>query len=175
MAKKSLLSAEDKALFRQQVANLARHDISKIDLPANAHDTAKSVSNTSKNISSSNVDTTIAAESNLSYAKPGLQHKVLKQLKQGKLAIAAILDLHGLIIFEAKNALNRFIAQTRLTHSQCALIIHGKSAATPEGRTTIKQITASLLKQHPHVLAFASAKPKDGGAGALYVMLKQNQ
>ena len=52
-------------------------------------------------------------------------------------------------------------------------IIHGKGHHTPTGVSILKKMVAQSLTQLPFVLAFCSAQPKDGGAGAVYVFLKK--
>ncbi|EXJ09223.1 Smr domain protein [Nitrincola nitratireducens] len=39
----------------------------------------------------------------------------------------------------------------------------------------IKSCVNDWLQQIPQVLAFTSAQPKDGGTGAVYVLLKRNK
>ncbi len=39
----------------------------------------------------------------------------------------------------------------------------------------LKGVTCAHLKRHPAVQAFCSALPRDGGNGALYVLLKRGR
>lgn len=50
-------------------------------------------------------------------------------------------------------------------------IVHGKGAHT--GQTLLKTYVNGWLPQLPDVLAFVSALPRDGGAGAVYVLLRR--
>ncbi|RUM77150.1 MAG: hypothetical protein DSZ13_02225, partial [Candidatus Thioglobus sp.] len=53
-------------------------------------------------------------------------------------------------------------------------IIHGKGYHSENGMSILKTQVVSFLSQHPQVLAFNSCPDKDGGTGAVFVLLKQN-
>lgn len=103
----------------------------------------------------------------LFFAKPGLQSKTLRQLRQGKIQYTKVLDLHATTLREAKNQLTKFLAQCEQHAVRCALIIHGK------GTATLKSAIFTWLKNYDQALAMASAVPRDGGAGALYLLLRR--
>lgn len=115
----------------------------------------------------------VQSESILSYCSYEIPEKRLRELKQGKIQREARLDLHGLRPEPARDSLLRFIsAQVAMDH-RSLLIIHGKGGRSGE-TPILKNLINHWLKQIPEVLAFHSALPKDGGAGALYVLLKRN-
>jgi DNA-nicking Smr family endonuclease len=72
----------------------------------------------------------------------------------------------------AKEALCQFITEAMHRQQRCVLIIHGKGGqqGTPP---VIKNLVNRWLPQINEVLAFYSALPKDGGSGAVYVLLKK--
>lgn len=114
------------------------------------------------------------AETRLSYHQAGLTEKRLKQLKKGEFSIERCLDLHGLHVNGASHALTHFILNAYKQGLRYLLIIHGKGGQHSDV-AVLKSHVAHWLKQFPEVLAFHSAQAKDGGAGALYVLLKKQR
>lgn len=109
----------------------------------------------------------------LSFSRPGLQHTVLKKLRKGGFRIEGELDLHGQTVAEAAASLTRFINACRHNHKRCVRIIHGKGQGSPDKIPVLKTKVNTWLRQKDEVLAFCSALQVDGGAGALYVLLKK--
>jgi len=109
----------------------------------------------------------------LSFARPGLQHTVLKKLRKGGFAIEGELDLHGQTVAEAADSLTQFIHHCRESHKRCVRIIHGKGQGSPDKIPVLKTKVNTWLRQKDEVLAFCSALQVDGGAGAVYVLLKK--
>jgi DNA-nicking Smr family endonuclease len=107
----------------------------------------------------------------IQFARPGLQHKVLRNLRQGHYNMEAILDLHGMTSEEAKESISRFLTRCKSERIRYVLMIHGK------GRSHYKPILKNKLnhwlRQTDDVLAFCSAVAKDGSTGALYVLLRR--
>ena len=116
----------------------------------------------------------VDAETVLSYGIHGLDKRRISQLKNGGIAPEARLDLHGLRIDEASRKLVEFIESTKAQQKRCLLIIHGKGGQQNGRGPVLKNLVYQWLQQIPGILAFHSAKPKDGGNGALYVLLKRN-
>lgn len=112
-------------------------------------------------------------EEALFFARSGLQHQVLHRLKRGELRPEARLDLHGHTIAEAGARLTAFLGNTRGAGLRCVCIIHGKGYRSAGGRPALKTQINQWLRDTPAVLAFSSALPRDGGTGALYVLLKR--
>lgn len=108
----------------------------------------------------------------LFYARSGIQLKVQKKLRRGEFAIEDELDLHGYTVTEAKQAVNAFFAECKKNNKRCVRIIHGKGYRSEQKIPILKTYVAYWLPQHPDVMAFSSARPADGGTGALYVLLK---
>lgn len=115
-------------------------------------------------------DNEIADE--LFFARSGIQNKVQRKLRRGEFPVENELDLHGYTVAEAKRAINEFMHECEIKHHRCIRIIHGKGYRSELNIPVLKTYVAYWLKQHPHVLAYVSARPTDGGTGALYVLLK---
>ncbi len=109
----------------------------------------------------------------LMFARPGLQRNVLRRLRRGDYIVEAELDLHGLTSEAARTDLNAFVRKARENGRRCVRIIHGKGLRSPDKRSVLKAKTDRWLRQKDEVLAFCSARPVDGGTGAVYVLLKR--
>jgi DNA-nicking Smr family endonuclease len=106
-------------------------------------------------------------------ARPG-HEKVLSQLARGELPEHAMLDLHGLTVPAAQREVARFFAVSRGAQRRAVIVVHGKGTHSPGGKSALREALALWLTSLPlaeAVLAFATARPNDGGAGALYVLL----
>lgn len=108
----------------------------------------------------------------LSFSRSGLQHNVLKKLRQGKYPVEHVLDLHGLTVVQARKELATFLAECEAAGIRHAIIIHGKGFRSKD-KPVIKPMLNRWLRQLDNVLAFHSAQAKDGGSGAVYVLLKK--
>jgi len=83
-----------------------------------------------------------------------------------------VLDLHGLTVIEARNELLEFLGECEVLGIRHAIIIHGKGFRSKD-KPVIKPMVNRWLRSTDNVLAFHSAQPKDGGSGAVYVLLKK--
>jgi len=97
--------------------------------------------------------------------------KVLKDLKRGKYSIQDELDLHGLTAREAKIMLRDFMADVLLQGYRCVRIVHGKGLRSGHAGPVLKVKLNKWLPQWDEVLAFTTAPARDGGTGAVYVLL----
>ena len=111
------------------------------------------------------------AEDTLSYTASGLQKSVLKKMRRGHYGLDAELDLHGLTSVAAKRELIRFLHYCELDGCRCVRIIHGKGYRSENNLPVLKNDVNSWLRQHQEVQAFCSASQKEGGAGAVLVLL----
>lgn len=110
----------------------------------------------------------------LEFKRPGIQHGVYKNLRLGKYAVDAQLDLHRMSVEQARQALSQFIADCLAHNVRCALINHGKG----ENRhppALLKSCVAHWLPQLDAVMTFHSAQKQHGGSGATYVLLKKSE
>jgi len=111
-------------------------------------------------------------------AQPGLDKASVKKMKQGKLAIEARVDLHGTTQEQAHRALDSFIDGAQGAGRRAVLVITGKGLKTDGSVGVIRQMVPKWLNQQPNrgrILGFSHAAPKDGGTGALYVMIKRKR
>lgn len=113
----------------------------------------------------------VKSEDFLTFSRSGLQHKVLRQFRQGQYPTQAILDLHGKTVIEARESLAEFLLQCQQNGLRHALIIHGKGRHSDA--PILKNKLNNWLRQTEQVLAFCTAQPKHGGHGALYVLLRR--
>jgi DNA-nicking Smr family endonuclease len=103
----------------------------------------------------------------------GVDRSSAERLQRGRYPIEARLDLHGMTQAEAHRALAGFVAGSRAIGRRVVLVITG------HGRTSggILKAAAPRWLHEPelrrHVLAITPAKPRDGGAGALYLLLRK--
>jgi len=105
-----------------------------------------------------------------------LDRRILRRLRNGDYSIQATLDLHGLTQVEAKEALLRFVEKCRGEGKRCVLVIHGRGKNSENRIPVLKEGVQRWLTRGrlgKQVLAFCSARPKDGGVGAIYVLLRR--
>lgn len=108
-------------------------------------------------------------------AVANLDPRVLQRLRKGEYAMQGHLDLHGLTRAEAKGELERFLADARHTRKRCVLVVHGRGLHSKDQIPVLKESVQRWLTHGriaKWVLAFSSARPHDGGAGAVYVLLR---
>lgn len=111
-------------------------------------------------------------------SRVGLDPRLVSELRRGKFAVQAHFDLHGLIQSDAKFALKEFILASVRKGLRTVLVVHGRGLRSPGGHSVLKHASAGWLSHGAiggHVLAFTSARPADGGAGATYVLLKREK
>ena len=117
------------------------------------------------------VGTLLEVDEHLSFRRPGIGTDVTRQLRRGDWSIGRQIDLHGLRRDDAREALSRFIRQAHQQGIRCVRVVHGKGLGSPGKMPVLKSRVHSWLVQKNQVLAFVQAKPADGGAGALVVLL----
>lgn len=109
----------------------------------------------------------------LIYCSPGLQNRQFRKLRRGQFSIEAELDLHGMTTETAREAVGHFLLLAQESQKRCLRIIHGKGLGSRDGKPVLKTGLQRWLRQHRDVLAFCSARPIDGGTGAVYVLVKR--
>lgn len=103
----------------------------------------------------------------------GISRMDAKRIRSGQINPTARLDLHGMTMDNARLALRRFITEKQMEKHQHILVITGKGVA---GKGVIRQALPNWLDEAPlseQVVAYHTAKPKDGGTGAWYIKLRQ--
>ncbi len=118
------------------------------------------------------VETLLHTDELLSYRTPGLGPDVVRKLREGRWSIQRQLDLHGLRTDEAREALGRFIRESHQNGVRCVRVVHGKGLGSPGRTPVLKSRVQRWLVQKNEVMAFVQARPADGGAGALVVLLR---
>lgn len=109
----------------------------------------------------------------LSYRAPGVQESVLRHLRRGGYRLEAELDLHGLNRDRAREQVAQFLTRCRDLDRRCVRIIHGKGKGSPNSGPVLKRQLDGWLRKVRDVHAFCSARPHDGGSGAIYVLLRR--
>jgi DNA-nicking Smr family endonuclease len=108
----------------------------------------------------------------------GVDTRAFRALKTGDTAVEARLDLHGLPRERASAALERFVAGARADGRRAVLVIHGRGAHSDDARPVLKPLVWRWLASAPAaaeaVLAFASARPGQGGDGATLLLLRRS-
>lgn len=180
MAKKTLTS-EDSDLFRQTIGNVQPVKSDKAVLtPANKpkpypKPTVINVDGHLIDTSTSLAIEKVGIEDSLSFLNTGLQTNVLKKLRRGFFGLDAEIDLHGLNSEEAKRQLLNFLHRCVEEGCRCVHIVHGKGHRSPDNHPVIKNNLNVWLRQHKDVQAFCSAAPKNGGTGAVVVLLQLSE
>jgi DNA-nicking Smr family endonuclease len=179
MADKFKVSDEDKALFREAVGKVTRvrHDRVQPSLKRvppvpkqRRHDERQVMEDMLSDV----IDPAdVESGDELLFARPGIQHGVLRKLRRGQFSVDAELDMHGMTTVVARHALTEFLRTAQFSRSRCVRIIHGKGRGSAQGRAVLKNKVNYWLQQRDDVLAFCSARPVDGGTGAVYVLLKK--
>jgi len=117
------------------------------------------------------VETLLDVDDAMSFRRPGIGTEITRRLRAGEWSIQQQLDLHGLRSDEAREALGAFIRNANKQGVRCVRVVHGKGLGSPGKQPVLKTKTQRWLIQKNEVLAFVQAKPAEGGAGALVVLL----
>ena len=108
----------------------------------------------------------------------GIDPRLVTRLRRGEFAIQGHIDLHGMTRDDAKVALTDYIVDSVRKGRRAVLIVHGRGRGSPGGHPVLKHSTAHWLSHGTlsgYVLAFTTARPPDGGAGAMYVLLRRGR
>ena len=120
------------------------------------------------------VETLLDTDEALSFRRPGMGPDVVRKLRRGGWSIQRQLDLHGLRREDARDTLAAFIREAHKAGMRCVRVVHGKGLGSPGKTPVLKGRVQSWLIQKQEVLAFVQARPAEGGAGALVVLLAQS-
>jgi DNA-nicking Smr family endonuclease len=109
----------------------------------------------------------------IEWTRPGARKDLAKRLHRGDFSVQDYIDLHGLTLTEAEEAIMQFFKRALTMHYSCVKVIHGRGLKSPHG-PVLKDALIQWLQGHfrKWVLAYATAKDCDGGLGATYVLLK---
>lgn len=179
MADKFKISEDDIELFRRTVGKVSplrqdRVQPARKRVPPVANQRHRDERRVMEDMLSDVIDPAdLECGDELLFSRPGIQHGVLRKLRRGQFSVDAELDMHGMTALIARQALNDFLRSCRCSGARCVRIIHGKGRRSVQGRPVLKTKVNYWLQQRDEVLAFCSARPVDGGTGAVYVLLKK--
>ncbi|GAA5185814.1 Smr/MutS family protein [Acinetobacter kookii] len=175
---------DDFALFQKQMQGVKKMDtsnIAKLEKASKKKPDAQTLAKRAAATGPMQTDATelsdtqamlnpVASQATLSYRIATLQHKVFEDLKAGNLRWFEAVDLHGCTVEEARVAVLQIIQMAKDENQNVIKIVHGKG---PEA--ILKTYVNGWLRQHRDVLAFVSAPEKQGGTGAVLVLLKRSE
>ena len=113
---------------------------------------------------------------------PGLEKRTKTRMRRGQMDIEATLDLHGMTQAEAHRALGDFLHGSQSAGKRTVRVVTGKGGGKDlgsrggSGRGVLRDAVPRWLNEGPNrrmIRGFSHAAPKDGGQGALYVLLKR--
>lgn len=109
------------------------------------------------------------------FVQTGSGNDLIRKLKKGKWPVQANLDLHGFTLESAQINLERFIVTCLDNNLRCVRIIHGKGIGSASGKSVLKIAIRHHLSRLKAVQAWVQCKERDGGAGAVIVLIRQNK
>ena len=118
--------------------------------------------------------TLLEVDDSLSFRRPGIGPDVTAKLRKGEWSIQKQIDLHGLRRDDARETLSAFIRDCHKQGLRCVRVVHGKGLGSPGKTPVLKGRVQSWLVQKNEVLAYVQARPMEGGAGALLVLLARH-
>lgn len=111
-------------------------------------------------------------------AVAGIDRGLVRRLRRGDFAFRRHIDLHGMTVVEAREAVAAFFRRAVRDGERCVLVVHGRGLNSPDNQPVLKRSLVDWLSRGAwarSVLAFTSARPCDGGAGAMYVLLRRKR
>jgi len=111
-------------------------------------------------------------DESLFYCRPGINQEIVRKLRRGAWIVQAQIDLHGMRREEAREALAEFVRDASKRGLRCLRVIHGKGLGSIGKEPVLKGKVRAWLVQKEEVIAFCQARPHDGGAGAVLVLLQ---
>jgi len=106
----------------------------------------------------------------------GVSRETFEKLEKGEFAVRSHVDLHGMAFDDARQTVDKFLADSQRRGERCVLVITGKGRNSPGQIGVLRERIPEWLSRGPssrRVLAFVTARPCDGGEGALYVLLRR--
>jgi DNA-nicking Smr family endonuclease len=108
----------------------------------------------------------------------GVDRNTMRRLKRGQIPVQDHIDLHGLTQKEAETRVREFLVRSQGRGLLCVLIVHGRGLNSPDSIPVLKERLPVWLNRGPArkiVKAFSSARPYDGGTGAIYVLMRRHK
>jgi DNA-nicking Smr family endonuclease len=182
-AKKAAVQEEDDArLFFaamdgvEQLTERGEAPVPNVALPEIIDENAEALAQLSEMVAGQGDFDVADSDEFIEGASPGIDRNLLRALRRGDFFLQGKLDLHGMTQGEARDAVEKFLSESRRSRRRCVLIVHGRGLNSQDQVPVLKAQLKGWLSQKrigQMVLAFATARPQDGGAGALYVLLRR--
>lgn len=112
------------------------------------------------------------AGESLRFNRPSVGRRTMRKLARGNYAVQGEIDLHGLTVPQAKDALREFIKESGFRGHTCVRVVHGKGLGSGNRGPILKSKVNSWLRRWDEVLAFVSTRQVHGGTGAVYILLR---
>lgn len=181
MAKKPDISDDDKQLFREAIGEVKKviydkHDPVRKAVTPRPKQLEKDEKAVMAELTTHTWDPAdIETGEELLYLHPGLRPSLLRKLRRGQFSLQDEFDLHGMNVDTARKVVHEFLEYAQKRNYGCVKIIHGKGLRSRSGGPKLKAMTDHVLRRHPAVMAFASAKAVQGGTGAVLVLLRRRK
>ena len=157
---------EDQDLFQQEMGDVKR-------LSHNQAFVKRSQPGSVRQPASDDLDSQVESGEVLRFLRSGIQSAVLQKLRRGHYPVEATLDLHGMTATEANEQLYWFMQNSQALGRQAVRVVHGKGHGSADQQPVLKTKINQWLREFPVVLAFCSSSPRDGGTGAVDVLLRK--
>lgn len=111
----------------------------------------------------------------IEWISPDTRKDIARKLHDGDFSVQDYIDLHGMTLGEAEDAILTFFKEALKRRLFCVKVIHGRGLRSPGGpvlKEALKRWLQGTFKKW--VLAYSTAKDCDGGLGATYIILKSN-
>ena len=109
----------------------------------------------------------------IEWVHPRIRKDVARKLHEGNFAVQDYIDLHGMNLVEAEEALEFFLNDAAKRRLFCVKVIHGRGLRSSGGpvlkKAMVRWLHTSFSKW---ILAYSTARDCDGGLGATYIILK---
>lgn len=119
--------------------------------------------------------THLLSEGGTAYVRGDAAPDTARKLRRGQWRAGAELDLHGLRVEQARHAMLSFLDECLSHGIRCVRVVHGKGYGSQGLEPVLKDKVRTWLVQKNDVVAFAEAPEREGGAGALLVLLRQTE
>ena len=171
------MAPQDEALWRRATRDVAPLAGRRAGAAADAR-TGAATSAAAGATTSARTGAAAASEAAAPWQAAGLDRRQARRLRRGEMAIDGHLDLHGMTREEARGALAGFLAAAQGRGWRCVLVITGKGQREPLGerRSVLRAALPRWLDEAPNrerVLRCDPARPRHGGDGAFYVLLRK--
>jgi DNA-nicking Smr family endonuclease len=180
---------DDMSVFSQAMSNVKPLEkkggkmvpahVKKTAPPYPAHDVDQEVMEHLRDLVNGTIDMDITfSDEYIEGSLSGVDRNTMKRLKRGLIPIQDHIDLHGLTQIDAEIRVRDFLVKSQGRGLQCVLIVHGRGLNSPDSIPVLKERLPIWLNRGPArkiVKAFASARPYDGGTGAIYVLMRKRK